>query len=91
MAELASPAHWSYKEGSRGKRRRRREKLKCGLAPRCSDWQQEIQDPKESWRMKVNLSDEEVFVFTPRARSSAGSRRTAAGLRYEIHKELGHR
>jgi GTP pyrophosphokinase len=57
------------------------------------DWQQELSDPAEFVEnLKVDLLDEEVFVFTPQGevkRLSAGA--TPLDFAYEIHTELGHR
>ena len=68
MAEFGVAAHWIYKEGptARGKPAPEGEsKLKWLRS--MLDWQQELQDPKEFMEnLKVDLFDEEVFVFTPK-------------------------
>src|SRR5258705_3927863 len=57
------------------------------------DWQQELHDPKEFMEnLKVDLFDEEVFVFTPRGEvKSLAAGATPLDFAYEIHTELGHR
>jgi guanosine-3',5'-bis(diphosphate) 3'-pyrophosphohydrolase len=57
------------------------------------DWQQELQDPKEFMEnLKVDLFDEEVFVFTPKGEvKSLAAGATPLDFAYEIHTELGHR
>ena len=48
------------------------------------DWQQELHDPQRvhATTLKVDLFDEEVFVFTPKGEvKSLAARRDAAGLR----------
>jgi GTP pyrophosphokinase len=57
------------------------------------DWQQELQDPKEFMEnLKVDLFDEEVFVFTPKGevKSLAGGA-TPLDFAYEVHTDVGHR
>ena len=93
MAEFGVAAHWIYKEGSRGKRRRRRASEKLKWLRSMLDWQQELQDPKEFMEnLKVDLFDEEVFVFTPKGEvKSLAAGATPLDFAYEIHTELGHR
>jgi GTP pyrophosphokinase len=51
------------------------------------DWQQELQDPKEFMEnLKVDLFDEEVFVFTPKGEvKSLAAGATPLDFAYEIH------
>ena len=84
MAEFGIAAHWIYKvgEGS-GKSIPADGDGKLKWLKRLLDWQQELQDPKEFMEnLKVDLFEDEVFVFTPEGRGQvAGRRRDAAGLR----------
>ena len=94
MAEFGVAAHWIYKEGpgARGKPAPDGEsKLKWLRS--MLDWQQELQDPKEFMEnLKVDLFDEEVFVFTPKGEvKSLAAGATPLDFAYEIHTELGHR
>ena len=57
------------------------------------DWQQDLDDPREFMEtLKVDLFDEEVFVFTPQGEvKSLAAGATPLDFAYEIHTELGHR
>ena len=57
------------------------------------DWQQELQDPKEFMEtLKVDLFDEEVFVFTPKGEvKSLAAGATPLDFAYEVHTDVGHR
>src|SRR3954466_11184707 len=57
------------------------------------DWQQDLDDPREFMEtLKVDLFDEEVFVFTPKGEvKSLAAGATPLDFAYEIHTELGHR
>ncbi|HSD75752.1 MAG TPA: bifunctional (p)ppGpp synthetase/guanosine-3',5'-bis(diphosphate) 3'-pyrophosphohydrolase, partial [Solirubrobacteraceae bacterium] len=92
MAEYGVAAHWIYKEGQRGARIPEGEdKLKW--LRRLLDWQQDLNDPREFMEtLKVDLFDEEVFVFTPKGEvKSLAAGATPLDFAYEIHTELGHR
>jgi GTP diphosphokinase / guanosine-3',5'-bis(diphosphate) 3'-diphosphatase len=91
MAEFGVAAHWIYKEGGRRKVPQGEEKLKWLRS--LLDWQHDTQDPKEFMEtLKVDLFDEEVFVFTPKGEvKSLASGATPLDFAYEIHTELGHR
>jgi GTP pyrophosphokinase len=57
------------------------------------DWQQELQDPKEFMEtLKIDLFEDEVFVFTPRGevKSLAGGS-TPLDFAYAVHTDVGHR
>jgi len=49
MAEFGVAAHWIYKEGIRGKPAPQGEQ-KLKWLRSMLDWQQELQDPRSSWR-----------------------------------------
>jgi GTP pyrophosphokinase len=94
MAEFGVAAHWMYKTAPGG----RRVKAPDGEAKNrwlrsMLDWQQELSDPKEFVEtLKVDLFDEEVFVFTPKGEvKSLAAGATPLDFAYEIHTELGHR
>ena len=57
------------------------------------DWQQDLQDPKEFMEsLKIDLFEDEVFVFTPRGdvkSLAAGS--TPLDFAYSVHTDVGHR
>src|SRR3712207_2006656 len=57
------------------------------------DWQQDLRDPAEFMEtLKVDLFDEEVFVFTPKGEvKSLAAGATPLDFAYEVHTEIGHR
>jgi guanosine-3',5'-bis(diphosphate) 3'-pyrophosphohydrolase len=95
MAEYGVAAHWIYKEGSpsTGARRIPEGENKLKWLRRLLDVQQDLHDPREFMEtLKVDLFDEEVFVFTPKGEvKSLAAGATPLDFAYEIHTELGHR
>ncbi len=88
-AEFGVAAHWSYKTG--GGIPGGEAKLKWLRS--MLDWQQDAQDPQEFMEaLKVDLFEDEVFVFTPKGevKSLAGGA-TPLDFAYEVHTEIGHR
>jgi len=94
-AELGVAAHWVYKEqGSQQKRR------KQPMSPdetfvwlrQLLEWQRDLKDPKDFLQaVRVDLFDEEVYVFTPGGDVTPLPRgATPIDLAYEIHTDLGH-
>jgi GTP pyrophosphokinase len=93
-AEYGVAAHWIYKQDP---------SRKGGGAPdgeeklvwlrSMVDWQKDLQDPKEFMEnLKVDLFDEEVFVFTPKGEvKSLAAGATPLDFAYEVHTEIGHR
>ncbi|MEA2341334.1 MAG: diphosphokinase / guanosine-3,5-bis(diphosphate) 3-diphosphatase, partial [Solirubrobacteraceae bacterium] len=99
QAEYGVAAHWIYKQdpsksgGSRmpaGPMADGEAKLKWLRS--MLDWQQD-QDPEEFMEnLKVDLFDEEVFVFTPKGEvKSLAAGATPLDFAYEVHTEIGHR
>jgi len=90
LAEYGIAAHVIYKEGSGKSRNAERDKM---------TWLRHLLDddgdgdPKEFLEaLKVDLFEDEVFVFTPRGeikRLSAGS--TPLDFAYAVHTDVGHR
>ncbi|MHB8692778.1 MAG: RelA/SpoT family protein [Solirubrobacteraceae bacterium] len=103
LAEYGIAAHWMYKEGSPGARPNGAgdanirgvggtdSKLKWLRA--LVDWQQDMSDPREFMEtLKVDLIEDEVFVFTPKGEvKSLASGATPLDFAYEIHTDVGHR
>src|SRR3712207_4564225 len=88
-AEFGVAAHWSYKgEGNVPQGENKLKWLRSML-----DWQQDAQDPQEFMEaLKVDLFDEEVFVFTPKGEvKSLAAGATPLDFAYEVHTEIGHR
>ena len=95
----ASPSTASPRTGSTrptragaASRCRRARRSSAGCA-RCSTGSRSSRDPKEFVaHLKVDLFDEEVFVFTPKGEvKSLAAGATPLDFAYEIHTELGHR
>jgi GTP diphosphokinase / guanosine-3',5'-bis(diphosphate) 3'-diphosphatase len=89
MAEFGIAAHWLYKHDP--KATAGDEKLKWLRS--LLDWQQELSDPKEFMdTLKVDLFEDEVFVFTPKGEvKSLAAGATPLDFAYEVHTDVGHR
>ncbi len=96
LAEFGVAAHWIYKtedgQGVGGPLPDTGE-AKLKWLRSVVDWQKELQDPEEFMEnLKVDLFDEEVFVFTPKGEvKSLQSGATPLDFAYEVHTEIGHR
>jgi GTP pyrophosphokinase len=90
LAEFGVAAHVAYKEGANGKKVD--EKQKMTWLRHLLDEDGET-DPSEFLEaLKVDLFEDEVFVFTPRGEIknlSAGS--TPLDFAYAVHTDVGHR
>ena len=84
-AEAGIAAHWGYKEKSAV--------TEPGWLSRIVDWQRDTIDPAEFMEtLKVDLDQDEVFVFTPKGdvvTLPAGA--TPIDFAYSIHTDVGHR
>ena len=92
LAEFGIAAHWMYKAGApAGSPSPAEGKLKWLRS--LLDWQQDMADPKEFMEtLKVDLFEDEVFVFTPKGEvKSLASGATPLDFAYEIHTDVGHR
>ncbi len=87
-AEYGVAAHWLYKEDGDDAVEDRVEWLTHLL-----DWQKELADPQEFVEgLKVDLFEDEVFVFTPKGEVRAlAAGATPLDFAYEIHTDVGHR
>jgi GTP pyrophosphokinase len=87
-AESGVAAHYLYKEKGDADAN-----VDLPWLTRIIDWQKETSDPTEFMEnLKVDLEDEEVFVFTPQGAVTtlpAGS--TPIDFAYAIHTDVGHR
>lgn len=85
-AEYGIAAHWLYKET------KRRDQGGRVWLKQVMDWQRELRDPTEFMEtLKIDLFQEEVFVFTPRGKVIAlPSGATPIDFAYSIHTEVGH-
>jgi GTP diphosphokinase / guanosine-3',5'-bis(diphosphate) 3'-diphosphatase len=85
-AEYGIAAHWGYKE---------KEDVTSEIAwmQRIADVDQETTDPLEFLEaLKLDLEQDEVYVFTPKGKVIAlPARSTPVDFAYAIHTEVGHR
>src|SRR5205807_9682191 len=86
VAEEGIAAHWAYKEGKGGK-----DEQKFAWLRQLMEWQQDLKDPREFLEtVKVDLFQDEVFVFTPKGDvKSLPSGSTPVDLAYAVHSEVG--
>ncbi len=94
LAEFGIAAHWMYKEtGSRHAATAQDSDGKLKWLRSLLDWQQELSDPSEFMEsLKVDLFEDEVFVFTPKGEvKSLAAGATPLDFAYEIHTDVGHR
>jgi GTP pyrophosphokinase len=90
-AEYGVAAHWGYKEERDGKPSNRADDLVW--LQRLGDLQQETDDPAEFMQsLKIDLEQDEVFVFTPKGRVvTMPTGANPVDFAYAIHTEVGHR
>src|SRR3954471_23283556 len=84
-AEFGVAAHWNYKDNHQAS-------ADLTWLNRIVDWQQETSDPDEFMaNLKVDLDQDEVFVFTPKGRVvTLPVEATPVDFAYTIHTEVGH-
>jgi GTP pyrophosphokinase len=89
-AEYGIAAHWRYKEGGRSDQDFER---KLSWLRQVLEWEQDYRDPREFMQsLKIDLFDDEVFVFTPKGDVvdlPAGA--TSLDFAYRVHTDVGHR
>jgi GTP pyrophosphokinase len=90
-AEYGIAAHWRYKEGSNPKEKKFDEKL--SWLRQILEWQQEVKDTSEFMEsLKIDLFDDNVFVFTPKgAVIELPKGACAVDFAYRVHTEVGHK
>ena len=87
--EFGVAAHWAYKEDP--SRMGSTDLQKFSWLRQIVKWQNELQDPNEFLEaVKVDLFDEEIFVFTPRGDVvSLPQSATALDFAFAIHTNVG--
>ena len=90
VAEAGIAAHWKYKEG---KGYDEKDVKRFAWLRQLLEWQKELQDSKEFMdTVKVELFQEEVYVFTPKGDVKAFPRgSTPIDFAYSVHTDVGHR
>ncbi len=88
-AEYGIAAHWRYKEGKSGEEDF---EDKLSWLRQLLEWQKDLQEPHEFMEaLKVDLFEDEVFVFTPKGDVINLPRgATPVDFAYYIHTEVGH-
>ncbi len=94
LAEFGIAAHWIYKDPD--KYTGERVSAGDGKMPwlkHLLEWQQDMTDPKEFMEtLKVDLFEDEVFVFTPQGEvKSLAAGATPLDFAYAVHTDVGHR
>jgi GTP diphosphokinase / guanosine-3',5'-bis(diphosphate) 3'-diphosphatase len=89
-AEYGIAAHWIYKEG---KTRDKEFEEKLSWLRQILEWQSDLEEPHEFMEnLKVDLFEDEVFVFTPKGDVISLPRGgTPVDFAYHIHTEIGDR
>lgn len=89
VAEYGIAAHYKYKEG--GPELSEFDKRVAWIR-QLLDWQKELKDPQEYMEsLKLDLFEEEVFVFTPKGRVINLPRgATPIDFAYVVHTDIGH-
>jgi GTP pyrophosphokinase len=84
-AEFGVAAHWNYKDNGQ-------DGGDLLWLNRIIDWQADTSDPSEFMdKLKVDLEQDEVFVFTPRGKViTLPVDSTPIDFAYAIHTEVGH-
>jgi GTP diphosphokinase / guanosine-3',5'-bis(diphosphate) 3'-diphosphatase len=94
MAEFGVAAHWIYKNDGDGKAGPAADgEAKLKWLRSMLDEQQDTKDPKEFMdALKVDLSEDEVYVFTPKGEvKNLAAGATPLDFAYEVHTDVGHR
>src|SRR5947209_2720434 len=97
LAEFGIAAHWMYKETPGGGKAPsaplKDDDSKLKWLRSLLDYQQDMSDPREFMEtLKVDLFEDEVFVFTPKGEvKSLAAGATPLDFAYEIHTDVGHR
>ena len=95
VAELGIAAHWKYKERGRAPGHDGvidyKDAQRFHWLRQLMDWQKELKDPQEFLEsVKVDLFQDEVYVFTPRGDVRVFPRQaTPIDFAYAIHSDVG--
>lgn len=90
IAEYGIAAHYKYKEG--GLKKLSDFDKRVAWIRQILDWQKELKDPQDYMEsLKLDLFEEEVFVFTPKGKVINLPRgATVIDFAYQIHTDIGH-
>ncbi len=87
--EYGVAAHWAYKDRDKGVHVNDAQKF--SWLRQIMQWQNELKDPDEFLEaLKVDLFDEEIFVFTPKGDVlSLPQNATALDFAFAVHSDIG--
>lgn len=90
FAEYGIAAHYRYKEG--GVKKLSEFDKRVTWIRQILDWQKELKDPRDYMEsLKLDLFEEEVFVFTPKGKVVNLPRGAITiDFAYQIHSDVGH-
>ncbi|MFH1028637.1 MAG: bifunctional (p)ppGpp synthetase/guanosine-3',5'-bis(diphosphate) 3'-pyrophosphohydrolase [Pseudomonadota bacterium] len=90
VADAGIAAHWKYKEG---KGYDEKEVKRFAWLRQLLEWQQDLQDSREFMdSVKVELFNEEVYVFTPKGDVKGYPKGSSPiDFAYSVHTDIGHR
>jgi GTP diphosphokinase / guanosine-3',5'-bis(diphosphate) 3'-diphosphatase len=92
LAEYGIAASWTDQKMAPGSRRAEGSASKLKWLRSLLDWQEEADTREFMETLKVDLFEDEVFVFTPKGEvKSLASGATPLDFAYEIHTDVGHR
>ena len=92
VCEYGVAAHWNYKEKGGGQPNNANPDFdKMGWLRQILEWQKELKDPDEFLEaVKVDLFDEEIFVFTPKGDVfQLPIKATALDFAFAVHSAIG--
>lgn len=92
VCEYGVAAHWNYKErGGTNPNAANPDFNKMGWLRQILEWQKELKDPDEFLEaVKVDLFDEEIFVFTPKGDVfQLPIKATALDFAFAVHSAIG--
>ena len=92
VCEFGVAAHWNYKErGNAPAGTNNPDMDKMGWLRQIIEWQRELKDPDEFLEaVKVDLFDEEIFVFTPKGDVfQLPTKATALDFAFAVHSAIG--
>ncbi len=91
VCEFGVAAHWAYKERKVSPEGSKDDLQKFSWLRQIVQWQSELKDPNEFMEaLKVDLFDEEIFVFTPKGDVISLPRNsTALDFAFGVHTGIG--
>jgi guanosine-3',5'-bis(diphosphate) 3'-pyrophosphohydrolase len=91
VCEYGVAAHWNYKERGSAITKQTPQSQRMAWLNQIVEWQKELKDPDEFLEaVKVDLFEEEIFVFTPKGDViQLPSKATALDFAFAVHSAVG--